>query len=144
DPDMPFRALLEEYRTQGGAPPDPGEDARRRLEDLLRDLAAVPHTVTVTGPAGGQAGAGYTLTASTRDPLPIPAGYHVGIEPLSRSGDAHRAIGGRVLSASWTGVPLPDVTPFLAVRATSPEGLHGGTVIRAELVGDPAGRLDAV
>ena len=41
-------------------------------------------------------------------------------------------------------MPLPDVTPFLAVHATSPEGLHGGTVIRAELVGDPAGRLDAV
>ena len=46
--------------------------------------------------------------------------------------------------ASWDGVPLPDVTPFLAVRAASPEGLERGTVIRAELVGDPAGRLDEV
>ena len=41
-------------------------------------------------------------------------------------------------------MPLPDITPFLALRVSSPEGLQRGTVIRAELVNDPQGRLDEV
>jgi hypothetical protein len=144
-PDAPFRSLLEEYRASGGAPPDPLEDARRALEDLLRDLATIKHTITVTEPAAtGPADACYTLAAATRDPLPVPDGYQVSVELLTRPGDAHHVTGGSTLDASWTGVPLPDVTPFLAVRAISPEGLTQGTVIRAELLGDPAGRLDAV
>jgi hypothetical protein len=140
DPDAPFRVLLEEYQAAGGAPPDPLDDARRALDDLLRDLAAMNHTVTVTGPAED----GYTLSATTGDPLPVPDGYQIGVELLTRPGDAHHPAGGVTLDASWDGVQLPDVTPFLAVRAASPEGLERGTVIRAELVGDPAGRLDEV
>ena len=138
-PDAPFRSLLEEYDAAGGAPEDPADEALRTLEDILRDLAAIPHTVTVTA-----AESSYHLHATTSRPLPIPDGYTVTVELLTRFGDAHHAAGGSPLDATYGNVPLPDITPFLAVRATSADGLLRGTVIRAELVNDPHGRLDEV
>ena len=48
------------------------------------------------------------------------------------------------LDARFGPVPLADITPFLAIRATAPGGLQGGTVIRGVLKNDPAGRLDEV
>lgn len=140
DDDAPFRSMLEPYSTGGGAEPDPLEEGQRALDDLLRDLATIPHTVTVTDSGPGV----HTLTATTDKPLPIPDGYRVTLELLSRPGDAHRLTGGEPTTAAFAGVPLADVTPFLVVRATSLEGLQGGTVIRGVLVNDPAGRLDEV
>jgi hypothetical protein len=139
NPEAPFRELLEEYCADGGADPDPLDEARRRLDDLLRDIAAIPHIVTVgSGPT-----AGHVLTVTTEQVLPIPDGFKVSMELLTRPGDAQRLVSGPA-QVVFGPVPLPDVTPFLVVRATSPEGLQGGTVIRGLLRNDPAGRLDEV
>ena len=138
-PDAPFRSLLEEYRTEGGADPDPVDEARRKLEDLLRDIAAVPHTVTVSSAPA----AGYLLTVTTAQILPIQDGFKVTMELLTRPGDAHNLVA-EPTHARYGPVPLADITPFLVVRATSPEGLLGGTVIRGLLRNDPAGRLDEI
>jgi hypothetical protein len=138
-PEAPFRSLLEEYCAEGGVAPDPADEARRRLDDLLRDVAAVPHTVSVEdGPA-----AAYMLAVTTERALPIPDGFTLTMELMTRPGDAQN-LGAEAVNVTFGPVPLPDVTPFLVVRATSPEGLHGGTVIRGILHNDPAGRLDEV
>lgn len=84
------------------------------------------------------------MRATTSQRLRIPGGYTVTLELLTRPGDARHLTGGQPLYATYPRVPLPDITPFLALRATSPEGLHRGTVLRAELVNDPSGRLDEV
>jgi hypothetical protein len=138
--DAPFRSLLEEYTATGGADADSLDDARRALDNLVRDLASLPHAIRVNHPDA----TGYALAASTSEPLPIPDGYKVSLELLSRPGDAHHLTGGSPLHVTFAGVPLPDITPFLALRMTSPEGLQRGTVIRASLVNDPAGRLDEI
>jgi hypothetical protein len=136
--DAPFRGLLEKYETAGGEASDPADEARRKLDDLLRDVAAVPHTVTVqTGSVG------YVLAVTTERALPARDGYKLTMELLTRPGDA-QSMAAAPVSATFGPVPLPDVTPFLVVRATSPEGLQGGTVIRGLLINDPAGRLDEV
>lgn len=138
-PDAPFRTLLEEYGTGGGAEPDPLDEAQRKLDDLLRDIAALPHTVTVrSGP-----GAGHALAVTTEQALPIPDGFKLTMELLTRLGDA-ATLAAAPVDTTFGPVELPDVTPFLVVRATSPEGLQGGTVIRGLLVNDPEGRLDEV
>ena len=139
DPEAPFRSLLEKYCTEGGAAPDPQDDAWRKLEDVLRDVAAVPHTVSVQDSSA----AGYMLAVSTGQTLPIPDGFKLTMELLTRPGDAQN-LSARLVNAVFGPVPLPDVTPFLVVRATSPEGPHGGTVIRGLLRNDPVGRLDEV
>lgn len=139
DAEAPFRTLLEEYSTEGGAAPDPLDEARRRLDDLLRDIAAVPHTVTVeSGPA-----AEYLLTVTTMSALPVRDGFKVTMELLTRPGDA-RNLAPDPERAVFGPVPLADVTPFLVVRAASPEGLQGGTVICGLLRNDPAARFDEV
>ena len=138
-PEAPFRSLLEEYLTEGGADPDPLDEARRKLADLLRDIAAVPQTVTVEdGPSSG-----HVLTVTTERALPLPDGFKLTMELLTRPGDAQNLAAAPV-HAKFGEVPLPDVTPFLVVRATSPEGLKGGTVIHGILLNDPSGRLDEV
>lgn len=137
--DAPFRAMLEEYRTAGGQPPDPDDEARRRLDELLRGIAAIQYTVTVKA----RAAAGYTLGVSTQEPLPIPDGYKLAAELLTRPGETQN-IGAEPLDARFGPVPLADITPFLVIRATAPGGLQGGTVIRGVLNNDPAGRMDEV
>lgn len=140
DEDSPFRAILEPYNTGGGSTPEPTDEARRALDNLVRDLATVPHAITVTGPDE----AGYDLPATTSERLRTPDGYTVTLELLTRRGDARHLTYGEASDVTYPHVPLPDITPFLALRATSPEGLHRGTVLRAELVNDPSGRLDEV
>ncbi len=137
--EAPFRTLLEEYDTAGGAEPDPADEAQRALEDLVRDLAAIPYTATVTSD-----GDNHRITVSTDRPLPIPAGYHGTAELLTRPGEARVLAANVPAGAEYRGVPLADVTPFVVLRVRSPEGLQRGTVVRATLVDDPTGRLDEI
>lgn len=137
--DSPFRTLLEDYDAEGGSPEDPDAEAERILEDLVRDLAAVPFRLAVSA-----SGDNYRLDASTRSILSLPPGYAVTVELLTRPGTAGHVASGQVLDCEFDGVPLADITPFLALRAKSSEGLERGAVIRAALINDPDGRLDEV
>jgi hypothetical protein len=139
DDTAPFRTLLEQYATDGGGLPDPADEARRELADLLRDLASHQYTATVTG--GPNA---YTLAVRTGETLPVPDGYRVTAELLTRPGEARVLASAAPAHADYTGLPIVDITPFVVLRATSREGLSGGTIVRANLINDPAGRLDEV
>ena len=138
-PEAPFRTLLEEYDTAGGADPDPADEAQRALEDLVRDLAAIPYTATVTSD-----GDNHRVRVTTDRPLPIPAGYDVTAELLTRPGEARVLVANVPAGAEYPGVSLADVTPFVVLRVRSPEGLQRGTVVHATLVDDPTGRLDEI
>jgi hypothetical protein len=138
-PDAPFRTLLEEYDTAGGADPDPTDEAQRALDDLVRDLAAIPYTATVTSDDDN-----HRVRVTSNRPLPIPAGYHVTAELLTRPGEARVLAANVPADADYPGVPLADITPFVVLRVRSPEGLQRGTVVHAMLVNDPTGRLDEV
>lgn len=137
--DAPFRAMLEDYKALGGQPPDPEDEAKRELAELLRSIAAVPYMVT----ASARAAAGYTLHVTREEPLSVSYGYHLTLELLTRPGEAQN-MSAAPLNARFGPLPLADVTPFLVARASAPGGLQGGTVIRGELQNDPAGRLDEV
>lgn len=139
DETAPFRTLLEHYATDGGAPPDPADEARRQLADLLRDLASLQYTAAVTGGPNE-----YNLAVRTAEPLPVPDGYRVTAELLTRPGEARVLPSTAPAHADYAGLPIVDITPFVVLRATSQQGLSGGTIVRAHLINDPAGRLDEV
>lgn len=138
-PQAPFRTLLERYDTVGGADADPADQAQRALDELVRDLAAIPYTATVTSN-----GNSHRVRVTSDRPLPIPAGYDATAELLTHPGEARVLNANTPADAEFTGVPLADVTPFVVLRVRSPEGLQRGTVVRATLVNDPTGRLDEI
>jgi len=87
---------------------------------------------------------GYNIALASKEALPVPQGFTVRAELLTRAGDACLLPGGRPAHAIFESVPLEDVTPFVVFRVTSPDGMLRGTVVRAQLIGDPPGRLDEV
>ncbi|HEX5407972.1 MAG TPA: phospholipase D family protein [Pseudonocardiaceae bacterium] len=138
-PDAPFTSLIEPYESAGGAETDPVDEELRALEALLRDLAVIRYTATVS--TDGDA---YRITLTTAESLRVPAGHRLTAELLTLPGDSVQPSGGEPMVATFGPLALPDITPFLALRVTNPGGIQRGTVVRATLVGDPTGRLDAV
>lgn len=139
DPGAPFTSLIEPYETAGGAEPDPVDEELRALEALLRDLAATRYTATVS--TDGDA---HRITLTTTDSLRLPAGHRLTAELLTLPGDSVESPDGEPMVATFGPLALADITPFMALRVTNPRGMQRGTVVRATLVGDPTGRLDAV
>lgn len=81
---------------------------------------------------------------TSEKPLTYPPAFELRMELLTRPGQSFPQTPETAAKATFTGVPLADVTPFVVLRMSSPSGLSARTVVRAELFGDPAGRLDAI
>jgi len=137
--------LVQPYQAAGGAAPDPDEHERRDLENRLRAIAEIRHTVTVESsgsPTDENRRHDVTITAART--YPLDGGWEAAVELLTRPGSALHAKPNQLLDDSLTGVETADISPFLSIRVTSPSSLQGGTVVLAELVGDPGDRLDLV
>jgi hypothetical protein len=135
----PFRQLLEPYSATGGKESDPADEALRALENLLRDLASEHFTLTI-----GIDEPGYQAVLGSRKPLRIPQGFTVTAELLTVAGKAAQLVTDTPASATFRGVAMADLTPFIALRATGPTGLQRGTVVRATLINEPPGRLEEI
>jgi hypothetical protein len=135
DPQNGMGALLEEYEQQ---PPlaDADEDRRWKLEALMRALAELDWAVTVSGIDP------YALDISTSQHLP-KAAESLGVELLTRRGEALHPRAGEPASERLSGVPLADITAFLVLTLRDGE-LVVTSVVPAALVNEPAERLDAV
>jgi hypothetical protein len=137
--DTGFRALLEPYAATGGSATDPDNDAVRDLENALRNLAARQYTLTIS-----RGDTGYSARLTSTSELPIPDNYQATAELLTLPGRAAALEDGHRADGSFKGMPLADITPFIALRMTGSTGLVRGTVIRAHLVNDPIDRLDEI
>ncbi len=133
-----FRDLLQPYPPGDGASP-PEDEALRRLENVLRNLAAVPCRIRVEP---GERG--YLLHLTSDAVLSVPAGHSVSLGLLTRPGVSHTTTDSAPCDVRFAGVPLPDVTPFVTLQVTDRSGLTLSTVIHAPLENDPPGRLDEV
>jgi hypothetical protein len=140
-----LRALVEPYQATGGAAHEPDEDDRRDLENRLRTIAEIQHTLVVE-PSESAAGETrrHDITITTSKAYPLDGGWTATVELLTRPGSALHAKPDQLLDDSFTGVETADVSPFLSIRLGSPSGLQGGTVVLGELIGDPEDRLDLV
>ena len=74
----------------------------------------------------------------------FPIDWKATIELLTSPGAVRAVVTSIPIDDTFTRVETADITPFLVVRITTPSGLTGGTVLVAELVGDPVDRLDIV
>lgn len=137
--DPTFRDLLQPYVNGEGISSPPEDEARRRLENVLRNLAAVPSRIRVEVGQGG-----YLLHLTSDTALNVPSGHTVSVGLLTRPGVHHTATASSPWDVRFADVPLPDVTPFVTLRVTDRSGLTLGTVIHAPLENDPPGRLDEV
>lgn len=141
-PPEPFGNLLEPYQTRGGAEPDPDDEPRQRLDELLRAAAEIRYVAMVAGEAAADR---YTVMVATEQPVQIPDGYELRLGLLTHPGLASDLASGVPVKTSFTGLPLIQITPFLVVTATGPGGRTARAVLRADLVGDdPDQRRNAV
>jgi hypothetical protein len=132
-----FGAILEPY--DRGVPKEEDPDDRT-LADLVRDVAAVPLTATVE-----RADDALAIRLSSQLPLPATAeGFRVTAELVTRPGEAVTLVAGAPVDGSFSGLAIVDVTPFVVITAHDHRGEKLSTVVCAQLVGDPAGRLDEV
>jgi hypothetical protein len=136
--------VTESCQIEGGRLPGEADELQRELDDLLRDAALSGIEVHVS--ADGEAAWRLDLTSAT--PLIGSGGTtRMTVELLSRPGFAFECTAGGALDGSFASVPTPDVTPFVVLRAElggPTQTVSGATVVRARLIGDPPGRLDAV
>lgn len=135
--------VLEPCPVQGGREPTEADELQRVLDDLLRDAAVAQLQLGATVEDDG-----FRIEITSGAPL-LPAG-HVGratVELLTRRGYAIEVPAGERITGVFAAVPLADVTPFVVLHVTlsgATQQVEGATVIRARLLGDPPGRLDAV
>ncbi len=136
--------VLEPCEIMGDHEPSEADELRRALDDLMRDAALASLEIQATEEGGGT----WHLDITSAGPV-LPAGF-VGrgtLELLSRPGFAVSMPIGTRLSDHFSHIPLADLTPFLVLRVElegPTQSVTAATVVRALLVNDPAGRLDAV
>ena len=136
--------VLEPCEVMGDHEPSEADELRRALDDLMRDAALASLEIQATEEGGGT----WHLDITSAEPV-LPAGF-VGrgtLELLSRPGFAVTMPTGTRLSDHFSHIPLADLTPFLVLRVElegPTQSVTAATVVRALLVNDPAGRLDAV
>jgi hypothetical protein len=136
--DAPLRTILEPYHRQ---PPVEPDEVQERLEDLVRTVAAVPLVAQAE-----RRGDTFTLHLTSEQPLPNPPdGVRLTAELLTRRGEAAELPAAGTVDVQFGDLELAQVTPFVILTAADTDGrLEARTVVRAQLLGDPAGRLDEI
>ncbi|MDZ5446069.1 phospholipase D family protein [Micromonospora sp. 4G57] len=132
-PGAGFREILEPYERQEATEPEPETGI---LRDLVRDIAAIPLSATVTPKADG-----YGIRLTSEDALPDVSGVRITAQLHTRRGEAVLLVPGQPVAAAFIGLALADITPFVLVIAEDGTGREQ-TVVLATLIGDPANRLD--
>lgn len=134
-PDAGFREILERHERQDVTEPDPDTGF---LRDLIRDIAAIPMSATVTASADG-----YEIRLDSQGAVPEVTGVRITAQLHTRRGEAVPLVPGQRVYAVFAGLALADITPFVLVVAEDGTGREQ-TVVLATLLGDPAHRLDHV
>ncbi len=132
-----LRPLLEQYATEGGAEADGDDEARHRLEQALRSVAATRITVAVV------AGDGYRLDISSNEEALLVDGIVLSWHLLTRpdiGGDGLPPFAPRRTEA----VALREITPFVVVTASDAAARTQRSILIADLVDDVPERRDAV
>ena len=133
--DAPFRHMLTEYEAEGGQQESADEAADYLLESALRSAATIRFKEDLQRDDDR-----FTTHITSLDALQLPPDMSATIGLLTMPGSVS-ALSTRV-DATFSGLAIVDITPFLVLSLTDARGETRSTVLQAELIGDPAGRRD--
>jgi len=138
-----FLSVTQPYAPSGDVDEEPDDEAQRELDNAIRRVASIPHTIEIAN-AGSDASAGYSAQLSAAQPYEVAHNCRVTVELLTRP-DIQTAVSpSSRLSATLKDLKSVEITPFLAIRIETPDGLRASSVVVAELRNDPPDRLDAI
>jgi hypothetical protein len=135
-PEAEFRRILEPYNRQPAVDRD---DDQWQLENYLRDVATTPLVATVVPHDDLHA-----IDLTSMAALPSRSGVRLTAELLTRRGEAAGLMPGSGVAATFVGLHVADVTPFVVLKVSDASNRSASTIVRARLVGDPTGRLDEI
>lgn len=122
---------------------DDGTELTRELDAYLMDLAQVMFTMRARPAAGG-----WAATVTTKAPLPpAPPDATLDLAPYNRPADRHHLTPAKRVRVELGPREAVELTPFLllaASRATGGTTIQRAAVVRAQLIGGPADRLDEI
>ncbi|AEB44260.1 phospholipase D family protein [Micromonospora maris] len=134
-PEAGLRGILDPYDRHDATESEPESTA---LRDLIRDIAAIPLSATVTTDTDS-----YGIRLTSQEDLPDLPGVRLTAQVHTRRGEAVPLVAGQPAAAVFAGLALADLTPFIVITAEDTTGREQ-TVVLATLIGDPAHRLDHV
>lgn len=140
--DAPFATLLEKYEAVGGAVADPSEEEQWALENCLRTIAEIPHSLQVVA---SDDEVKHALHLTSMHGYRLPEGWVASGELLTGPGRRQRVseAGARV-DVTFSKVATADITRFVVIRVRTHSGMEAGTVLVADLTGEPHDRLDRI
>ena len=140
-----FGALTRSYSPTGGAVAVPSEEEQRQLDNAIRAMAIIHHTVTVLEPVGrADTDRHYGVRLTAAKPYSLEASWAVAVETITLKGSAVKAEPGVALDAKLPRVPVEHITPFLAITVHASSGQRASSVVMATLVNEPDDRLDVI
>jgi len=142
--ESPLRALTIQFDPVGNVEAPADEAADYALEQSLRVLAACRYladVVLIENPASIDFQQQYCIRVSAEESTTVPTDIAATVSLLTRPANAAPVPGEPVV---FDRLALTDITPFLVIRVNDRRGVTISTVVAAELLGDVAGRHDAV
>lgn len=145
--DGEFANVTDEWPNTGGseAEVDPIEEARRELDNALRRVASIPHTVEVRrGDPSARHTAAHSVRISARSLYNVDPDWDVSVELLTLPMYSVQVATDRPVDLYLDEVATADLTPFVAIRIQTPADLRAACVVIADLQGAPTDRLDVI
>ena len=142
DPDG-FRALLEDYSPPPAPVIDEAEEFGRKLDQYLVDAAQLAYAMSVLPQGDRWCGA---ITTDRALPV-LPEGVTLSLSPFNRIAERLPLPGGRPVRVELAPREAVELTPFLVLLARGVFGkrqIERSTVVKAEMQGGPADRLDEI
>lgn len=136
----PFGAFLAPYSTDGGASPSAEEREDREFEQRLLAIGEIPHTVRIVASEGDV----HQLSLTSQQPYCLPDGWHGTLHLLTRSAELRKADPGKPIDLRFDDIPTADLTAYVIVTLTSPNGHERSATLVADLKGAPRDRWDHV
>ena len=139
-PEGSMGKLIDDYPAEGGKARSERDELKAQVEVVVRAIAALKHTVTVTPGSDGD----HKLTVTAAGAYPRREEWTCQVGLLHRPGLDQAVDLGTAPELEFDGVPTADVSAFVTVTINAPLGVEASTVVLADLENEPEVRLDEV
>ncbi|MBB1510283.1 phospholipase D family protein [Tessaracoccus sp. MC1756] len=133
-------AFLASYSTDGGVSPSAEEREDHEFERRLLAIGEIPHTVRIVASEDEH----HDVSLTSQEPYPLPDGWRATLRLLTRGAELRRAGPDKPVDLRFDAIPTADLTAYVIVTLTAPNGHERSATIVADLKGAPRDRWDHV